>query len=61
MYNLIGDNQKEDEPMTIGTVKDMMDTAITKAESSHRKFQRSISKKRFDDEGKIILYEKDFK
>ena len=47
--------------MTIGTVKDMMDTAITKAESSHRKFQRSISKKRFDDEGKIILYEKDFK
>ncbi len=61
LYNLIGDNQKEDEPMTIGTVKDMMDTAITKAESSHRKFQRSISKKRFDDEGKIILYEKDFK
>lgn len=61
LYNLIGDNQKEDEPMTIGTVKDMMDVAITKAESSHRKLQRSISKKRFDDEGKIILYEKDFK
>lgn len=61
LYNLIGDNQKEDEPMTIGTVKDMMDAAITKAESSHRKLQRSISKKRFDNEGKIILYEKDFK
>lgn len=61
LYNLIGDNQKEDEPMTIGTVKDMMDVAITRAESSHRKLQRSISKKRFDDEGKIILYEKDFK
>lgn len=61
LYNLIGDNQKEDEPMTIGTVKDMMDDAITKAESSHRKLQRSISKKRFDDEGKIVLYEKDFK
>lgn len=61
LYNLIGDNQKEDEPMTIGTVKDMMDLAITKAESGHRKLQRSISKKRFDDEGKIVLYEKDFK
>ena len=61
LYNLIGDNQKEDEPMTIGTVKDMMDAAITKAESSHRKIQRSIAKKRFDDEGKVILYEKDFK
>lgn len=61
LYNLIGDNQKEDEPMTIGTVKDMMDAAITKAESSHRKIQRSIAKKRFDGEGKVILYEKDFK
>lgn len=61
LYNLIGDNQKEDEPMTIGAVKDMMDEAITKAESSHRKLQRSISKKRFDSEGKIVLYEKDFK
>lgn len=61
LYNLIGDNQKEDEPMTIGTVKDMMDAAITKAESSHRKLQRSISKKRFDNDGKVVLYEKDFK
>ena len=61
LYNLIGDNQKEDEPMTIGIVKDMMDTAITKAESNHRKIQRSIAKKRFDEEGKVILYEKDFK
>lgn len=61
LYNLIGDNQKEDEPMTIGTVKDMMDAAITKAESSHRKLKRSISKKRFDNDGKVVLYEKDFK
>lgn len=61
LYNLIGDNQKEDEPMTIGTVKDMIDAAITKAESSHRKLQRSISKKRFDNDGKVVLYEKDFK
>lgn len=61
LYNLIGDNQKEDEPMTIGIVKDMMDEAITKAESSHRKLQRSLSKKRFDEEGKVVLYEKDFK
>lgn len=60
LYNLIGDNQKEDEPMTIGKVKDMLDDAINRAESGTRKFKRNLSKKRIDEEGRVILYEKDF-
>lgn len=60
LYNLIGDNQKEDEPMTIGKVKEMLDDAINRAESGTRKFRRNLSKKRTDEDGRIILYEKDF-
>ena len=60
LYNLIGDNQKEDEPMTIQAVKKMVDAAIEKAESGARKLTRNLSKKRTDVEGMIVLYEKDF-
>lgn len=60
LYNLIGDNQKEDEPMTIGKVKEMLDDAINRAESGTRKFKRNLSNKRTDADGRVILYEKDF-
>jgi tetratricopeptide (TPR) repeat protein len=60
LYNLIGDNQKEDEPMTIGKVKELIDDAISRAESGTRKFKRNLSKKRMDEDGRVILYEKDF-
>lgn len=60
LYNLIGSNQKEDEPMTIQAVKQMVDTAVDKAESGARKLKRNLSKKRTDPEGRIVLYEKDF-
>lgn len=57
LYNLIGMNQKEDEPMCIGIVKEMIDNAIAKA---HGKFKKSVSKKRIDRDGFVVLYEKDF-
>ena len=60
LYNLIGSNQKEDEPMTIQMVKQMVDSAIEKAESGARKLKRNLSKKRTKAEGYIVLYEKDF-
>lgn len=60
LYNLIGSNQKEDEPMTIQMVKQMVDAAIERAESGARKLKRNLSKKRTNAEGKIVLYEKDF-
>lgn len=61
LYTLISDNQKEDEPMTIGGVKIFIDNAIAKAESGTRKLQRNLSKTRTDNEGLVLLYEKDFK
>lgn len=60
LYNLIGDNQKEDEPMTVERVKELIDAAVEKADSGARKLKRNIAKKRTDAEGNIILYEKDF-
>ena len=61
LYSLISDNQKEDEPMTVGGVKKLIDDAIGKAESGTRKIQRNLSKTRLDRDGFVILYEKDFK
>ena len=61
LYSLISDNQKEDEPMTVGGVKRLVDDAISKAESGTRKLQRNLSKSRLDRDGFVILYEKDFK
>ena len=55
-YNLIGINQKEDQPMCIGTVKKMLDDAMTRAQSGL--FKRS--KKRVDRDGYTVLLEKDF-
>lgn len=60
LYNMIGMNQKEDEPMNIGAVKNLVDAAIAKSQGGIRKLQRNISKKRTDHDGFIVLYEKDF-
>lgn len=57
LYNLIGINQKEDEPMNIGAVKDMLDAAMAKSQGGLLKFNK---KKRVDRDGFIVLYEKDF-
>ena len=52
--------EKEDEPMNVGAVKNLIDAAIAKSQGGIRKFQRNISKKRTDHDGYIVLYEKDF-
>lgn len=59
LYNLIGINQKEDEPMNIGAVKNLIDAAISKSQGG-RLFKKNTSKKRMDRDGYIVLYEKDF-
>ena len=56
LYNLIGINQKEDQPMCIGTVKTMLDKAMERAQSGLFKH----SKKRVDRDGYTVLFEKDF-
>ena len=59
LYNLIGINQKEDEPMNIGAVKTMIDAAIAKSQGG-KIFKKNASKKRMDRDGYIVLFEKDF-
>lgn len=60
LYNLISINQKEDEPMNIGIVKDLIDNAIAKSQGGIRKLKRNLSKKNTDRDGYIVLTEKDF-
>ena len=57
LYNLISTSQKEDQPMNIGAVKDIIDGAIAKSRGGLRKL---ISKKKVNQDGYLVLYEKDF-
>ena len=57
LYNLIGVNQKEDQPMNIGAVKEMLDAAMAKSQGGLLKFNK---KKRVDRDAFTVLYEKDF-
>ena len=58
LYTLIGDNQREDEPITVGKVKDMVDGAIRR--SGGIRLGRKLSKRHTDENGRILLHEKDF-
>ena len=56
LYNAIGMNQKEDEPMNIGSVKAMIDVAIAKTQGGFVK----LRKRKTDPDGFVILQERDF-
>lgn len=60
LYRLIGENQNENEPMTVGDVKAFVDRAISRANRGGRRLGRRISKRHLDGENRIYLYEKDF-
>ena len=60
LYTMIGDNQKDREPVTVGKVQTMIDTAISRAEKGTRRLGRKLSRKETDRDGRIILHEKDF-
>lgn len=57
LYNLIGINQKEDEPMNVGAVKELVDNAVARSQGGLLKLNK---KKRIDRDGYIVLHEKDF-
>ena len=57
LYTMIGENQKNTEPVTVNMVREMVDKAI--ARSKGRKFQL-FSKNQVGPDGRIILREKDF-
>lgn len=55
LYTLIGNNQKENEPMTVAKVKEIMDDAIHHATRGKKRTKRSSGKDKI-----LILHEKDF-
>lgn len=57
LYNQISTSQKEDKPMNVGAVKELIDNAIAKSNGGIRKL---ISKKKVNADGYKVLYEKDF-
>ena len=60
LYTLIGDNQNEENPVSIGMVREMMDEALKKAAKKGRRPGKRVSKRHLDESGRIMLYEKDF-
>ena len=57
LYTMIGENQKDSEPVTVGMVRDMIDKAIARSKS--KKFPL-FGKNQVGADGRIILREKDF-
>ena len=49
--------EKEDQPMNVGAVKEIIDNAIAKSKGGLRKL---IGKKKVNPDGYMVLYEKDF-
>ena len=60
LYNLISMNQKEDMPMNVGAVKEIVDSAIQRSQGGIKLFKKNAEKKRMDQDGFIVLYDKDF-
>ena len=62
LYERIGELQEDGRPVTIIDVKEIVDQAIRKSEKiGFRKLSMVLSKKRYDQDDRVILYEKDFR
>ena len=57
LYTMIGENQKDSEPMTVGMVKDIVDQAIEHSKNRRFGFR---SRNQAAPDGRILLREKDF-
>lgn len=60
LYTLIGERQTEVEPITVAGVKDMVDLAIRNTQKPVRKFGRKLAVRGTNEDGCVVLYEKDF-
>ena len=60
LYTLIGNNQSEEEPVTISRVKEMVDNAMARAKKGTRRFGRRGSGRDKNKDKWTVLYEKDF-
>ena len=62
LYERIGELQEDGRPVTIIDVKEIVDQAIRKSEKiGFRKLSMVLSRKRYDQDDRVILYEKDFR
>lgn len=62
LYERIGEIQASGQPVTVIDVKEIIDAAIKKSEKiGIRKLGMVLSNKRYDEEDRVILYEKDFR
>ena len=62
LYNRIGEMQTPEHPVCIADVRDIVDDAISRSERTGiRKLGRILSHKRYDEDDRVILYEKDVK
>lgn len=60
LYDLIGSKQSERDPITIDGVREIMDRAMGNTKKASRKFGRKLAVRNTDEDGKVLLYEKDF-
>ena len=60
LYTLIGNNQSEEEPVTISRVKEMVDNAMARAKKGTRRFGWRGSGRDKNKDQWTVLYEKDF-
>ena len=60
LYDLIGSKQSERDPITIDGVKEIMDKAMANTQKVSRKFGRKLAVSNTDEEGRTLIYEKDF-
>ena len=60
LYDLIGSKQSEREPITIDSVRELMDKAMENTKKVTRKFGRKLAVRNTDEDGRTLIYEKDF-
>jgi len=60
LYTQIGEQQTEREPVTVAGVKEMVDRGIRSTQKATRKFGRKLAVRGTNEDGHVILYEKDF-
>ena len=62
LYDRISELQEAGRPVTVIDVKEIVDEAIRQSEKiGFRKLSMVLSKKRYDADDRVILYEKDFR
>ncbi len=58
LYTKISENQSENKPMTVGSVRELIDKAILRVHKG--KPNKKVSGRRIAEDGRIIIHEKDF-